>query len=150
MNTIDNLRVTGRLRITARDQHGRIVDKRDIPNLVVTTGRNLIRDYLAGSAPAVPSHMAVGTGTTAAAAGDTTLGTEIDRKAITQTTTAAAEVSFLMFLASTEANGNDLTEAGVFTAASGGTMLARTTYAAITKTSLVSITYDWTLSIGAS
>ena len=47
-------------------------------NLVPTAGKGLISGRISGvGSPAAPSYMAIGTGTTAAAAGDTALETEI-------------------------------------------------------------------------
>jgi hypothetical protein len=146
----DPMSVRGRLRITARDQAGRVVEERIVPNLVVLAGRNLVRDHLITGATPVLSHMAVGTGTTAANAADTTLEAEVHRDLITATNTSDGELELLLFLGSTVANGEDITEAGIFTSGFGGTLFARTTFTAITKTASVSVTFTWTITIGGS
>jgi len=53
-------------------------------------------------------------------------------------------------LPSTAANGVTLQEAGLHTASTGGVMFARVTYAGIAKSASISVTYDWTTTIGAS
>ena len=57
---------------------GELKAYRRIDNLIVTVGRNGIADQLLAS-PTIgkPTHMAIGTGSTAPAAGDTALGAEI-------------------------------------------------------------------------
>ena len=82
-------------------------------NKVVDVGLNVMRDRL-GNGNFNPSHIAVGTDNTAPVAGDTLLGTEVFRKAITFTDIDDNSVSFECFLGSTEANGNTLAEAGLF------------------------------------
>ena len=72
----ENFKVTGQVTI---QKNGEVV--RDIPNTIVTAGKNDIASLITG-AGSVMTHMAVGTGTTSVAAGDTTLGTENDRNAL--------------------------------------------------------------------
>ena len=73
----DDLKLTGALTIALNDE---IVQETE--NLVVTAGKNCVADRM-NNANTVMTHMAVGTGTNAAAAGDTTLQTENDRNALT-------------------------------------------------------------------
>ena len=73
------------------------------------------------------SHMAVGTGSTAAAASDAALGSELDRNALTSTTVTNNEVAYVCTYAAGDATGA-ITEAGLFNASSGGTMLCRTVF----------------------
>jgi len=120
-------------------------------NLVVDSGLNLIRDRLAGTSSLYPTHLAVGTGSTAASAAQTTLVTEVFRDTLTSTTTASKAVTFKYYLASGSANGNTIREIGLFTASSGGTMVARAMLASpIIKTSSVTATFTWTLNLSAT
>ena len=66
----DQLQLKGHLQIHLNDE---LVQ--DIDNLVVTAGKNLVASRLVGTSSDVMSHMAIGSGTTAAAAGNTALGT---------------------------------------------------------------------------
>ena len=82
----DNLKLKGRLNVVVTSPDGEIKEEQEIDNLVVTTGKNFVASRMAGTSAAVMSHMAIGTGTTAAAAGDTGLGSEAARAALTSTT----------------------------------------------------------------
>lgn len=126
-------------------------DRQVIKNLVVDAGLNLIRDRLAGTSSAYATHLAVGTGSTAASASQTTLVTEVFRDVLTSTTTASKAVTLKYYLAAGSANGNTLREIGLFTASSGGTMIARALLASsIVKTSSVTVTFTWTLNLSAT
>lgn len=117
-------------------------------NLVVTTGKNLLRDFLYdGSSVTVAglTHFGYGTGTTAAAAADTALETQVARDTITQKIKDTGKLTVKYYLSSANGNGSTLTEVGLFNAASSGTMYARAIHAAIAKTSSISVTYSWEL-----
>ena len=82
----DNLQMRGRLTIVVTAPDGSVKDEQTVENLVVTTGKNYVASRMAGTSANVMSHMAIGTGSTAAAAADTTLGTESARVSLTSTT----------------------------------------------------------------
>ncbi len=96
----------------------------------------------------VMSHMTVGTGTTPAAAGDTTLETEIAgaRTALTSTTVAANQVTYVSSFGAGVGTGA-ITEAGVLNAASGGTLLCRTVFPVVNKQAGDSMTITWTVTV---
>ena len=71
MNTQELIKATGKLSIVLTDASGQVKDQRDLDNLVVTVGKNFIASRMTGTSANVMSNMAVGTGSTAAAAGDT-------------------------------------------------------------------------------
>ena len=61
------------------------------------------------------------------AAGDTTLGSESARVALTSTTASDNDVTYVAtFSAGTPSSAAAITEAAIFNASSGGTMLCRT------------------------
>ena len=110
--------------------------------MIVNSGLNLMRDFLAGDAPTPPSHFAVGTSTTAVTASDTTLGSEVERNAVTSKTISGNGIlEYVGELLSTEANGNDLAEVGVLNAAAAGDLLLRTTHTPYSKTADFSVKY---------
>lgn len=120
-------------------------------NLVVNAGLNLIRDLLDGDAVAGLTHFAVGTGTTAVSASQTALITEVSRAAVTSRTSNAQQLVVSYYLPSGTANGNTLAEAGIFNAASTGTMFARVKLSpTIIKTASIAVTFTWTINLGAS
>ena len=136
----DNLALTGALTIEVNDV---VVQKAE--NLVVTAGKNWVADRM-NNANTVMTYMALGTGTTAAAAGNTTLVTELDRTALTSTTVLNNTIAYAATWAAGDATGA-ITEAGIFDAASGGDMLARTVFSVVNKGSSDSITITWTITI---
>ncbi len=107
--------------------------------MIVDAWLNELRNLIYGDAVTAPTHIAVGTGTTAALASDTTLETEIfpdgaNRNAITsRTKPSAKKVRLQTLISSGEANGNVLTEVGVLNAATGGTLMNRVVHTAIHK-----------------
>lgn len=130
---------------------GAVIERQTAHNLVVNNGLNLIRDLLDGDAVAGLTHFAVGTGTTAVSATQTALVTEVFRAAVTSRTSNAQQLVVTYYLASGSANGNTLAEAGLFNAASTGTMFARVKFAStIVKTASIAVTFTWTINLGAS
>ena len=121
-------------------------------NLVVTTGKNHIADQLSDGGEAAMSHMAVGTGTTAAVAGDTALQTELDRNALSSVVQGtggdANKVTYTADWAAGDGTGA-ITEAGIFNAASAGTMLCRSVFAVKNKGAADTLTLTWVLTISA-
>jgi len=131
------------------DSEGNLKQEERVHNLVVTAGKNHIADQLSSSpGGAAMSHMAIGTGTTAPAAGDTALGTEIDRNALTSRTDATNVVTYVGDWAAGDGTNAAIAEAGIFNAASSGTMLARATFTAINKGASDTLKITWTVTIG--
>ena len=142
----DSIKVTGELKITVTNPNGSITQETVIPNLVVTTGKNLIASRLKDTTDAAMSHMAIGTGSTAAAAGDTTLGTEAGRVALTSTTVTANAVAYVATFGAGTGTGA-ITEAGLFNASSGGDMLCRTVFSVINKGAADTLGITWTVTV---
>lgn len=138
------VRVIGRVRIEIRGEDGRLKYCETVPNLVVTTGLQHVADQMSDQGEAAMSHMAVGTGTTAAAAGDTALETELDRNALDSTTQSGASVVYVCTWAAGDGTGA-LTEAGIFNQAGAGTMLCRTVFSVKNKGAGDSMTLTWTV-----
>lgn len=129
---------------------GKLKHEERTHNLVVTAGKSHIADQLS-SAPsqAAMSHMEVGTGSTAAAAGDTALGTAVDRNALTSRTDATNVVTYVGDWAAGDATNAALREAGIFNNAAGGTMLARVVFAsALDKQAADTLKITWTVTVG--
>ena len=136
----DDLKLTGALTIALNDE---IVQETE--NLVVTAGKNWVADRT-NNANTVMTHMAVGTGTNAAAAGATTLQTENDRNALTSPTVTNNAIAYVATWAAGDATAA-LTEAGILDAASGGDLLARTVFSVVNKGAADSMTITWTITV---
>ena len=137
----DQLQLKGHLQIHLNDE---LV--RDVDNLVATTGKNLVASRLVGTTPAVMSHMAIGSGTTAAAAGNTALGTELGRVSLTSGSASSAVVTYVATFAAGTGTGA-VTEAGLLNASSGGTLLCRTVFSVVNKGANDSMTVTWTVTV---
>ena len=143
----DTSKVTGMVNVVVRDETtGAIKQEFTVPNLVVDTGLDFIASRMKGATATVMGHTAVGTGTTAADAADTTLETELARSALASTTVTANSVAYVATYPAGTGTGA-LTEAGILNAASGGTMLCRTVFAVINKSAADSMTVTWTVTI---
>lgn len=151
---IDKTKITGTIILISRDKDGKIKDKRVIKNLVVDAGKAGVASRINGSgAEAAFTFIAVGIGTTAAAAGDTTLQTEITDSGMARAAATASRVTVdvtndgarldkTFSVTGTKA----VTEAGVLNAASAGTLLGRQVFSAVnvvnTDTLQVIYTFD--------
>ena len=146
-----NAGITGNVQVT-QTVDGVVVHRQIVRNLVVDGGLNLIRDRLAGTSSLYVTHLAVGTSATAASAAQTTLVAEVFRNSLTETIgSTTKQVQYKYYLSASEANGNTLREIGLFTAASGGTMVARAVLAStIAKNSSTTVTFSWTLNLSAT
>ena len=141
----ETIKVTGDVQIKLVGPDGQIKHEQTIKNLVVTTGKQFIASRMTGTTTAM-SHMAVGSGTTAAAAGDTALGTELGRVALTSATTTGAVTTYVASFPAGTGTGA-VTEAGVFNAASAGTMLCRTVFAVVNKGVDDGMTITWAITV---
>ena len=131
------LTLTGTLSVSL---NGEVVQ--EIPNLVVTAGKNYVASRMKDATATAMSHMAIGTGSTAAAAGDTALGSEAARVALTSTTVSTNTISYVSTFPAGTGTGA-LTEACVINASSSGTMLCRTVFATVNKNSSDVMSITW-------
>ena len=146
---IDNLAITGALQISLNNE---VVHQCD--NLVVTAGKqwvaNRFKNTVGGGFTQLGqmTHMGIGSGSTAAAVANTTLGTELNRIALTTAggIVSGATVQYdATWTSSSPAYA--IEEAGIFTASTGGTMLARTVFAIINKGTDDTVTISWTITV---
>ena len=147
------IRLDSNVQIDVHSAHdGRFLFGDRVHNLVVTSGRNLIRDLLSGASTDELTHFGVGTSSTAVAAGDTDLGAIIGagRDVLTDINSASGQLTVKYYLNSSTGNGSTLREAGIFNASSGGALFARAVHSAIVKTSSVTVTYSWLITISAT
>ena len=145
----DGLKLRGDVALVLRDKHGNVKDERNIKNLIVDTGLNFICDRMKNDETAM-THMALGSGSTAAAAGDTTLGSQLgSREALDSDTVSSNTITYTSSFEAGDATGA-VTEAGIFNATSGGTMLCRTVFAVVNKSADDSLSVTWQISLTAS
>lgn len=145
----EGLKLRGDVALVLRDKDGNVKDQRHIENLIVDTGLNFICDRMKNDETAM-THMALGSGSTAAAAGDTALGTQLgSREALDSSTVTNNQIVYVASFEAGDATGA-VTEAGIFNAASGGTMLCRTVFSVVNKAADDTLTVNWTITLTAS
>jgi hypothetical protein len=146
----DNLAVTGTVLITIFDEQGAVKDTRAIKNLVVTAGKTFIAASIAKTtnSPAAMTHMGLGTGTTAAAAGDTALQTPIAGSRVTfaSVTPAANVVTYVANFPAGIGTGA-VTEAGIFNDPTTGTLLCRTVFSVVNKGANDAMSITWQITV---
>ena len=142
----DKTKATGKLTVEIKDKQGNVKETRELENLVVDTGLAFIASRMKDASATAMSHMAIGTGTTAAASGDTALGTEAARVGLTSTTVTSNAVAYVCSFAAGTGTGA-ITEAGILNAASTGTLLCRTVFSVVNKGASDSMTITWTVTI---
>ena len=118
-------------------------------NIIVNGGFDFVADAIgnASSRPGVMGWIALGTGTTAAAATQIALVTEIKRNAATYAHTTGTKVfTFTSSYPAGDATGA-ITEAGVFNAASAGSMFDRVVFPVVNKGADDSLTAVFTFTM---
>jgi hypothetical protein len=128
------------------EKTGDVRERREVKNLVVTTGKTFIASRMVGTSSAVMSHMAVGSSSTAASAGDTTLGTELGRVALSALSSSGAVVTHAATFPAGTGTGA-VVEAGIFNAGSAGTMQCRTVFPVVNKGADDAMQITWTVTV---
>lgn len=159
----DTIKAIGQLTIEKLDGITGKTETIVVPNMIVTVGKQYIAGRLLQTPQAAMTCMAIGTGTNAAALGDTALQTEVlaaeyangtSRPTLTAPDNPSQAGAILTYKCTfgTSTNGatRAITEAGIFdsTTIGAGNMLARTVFGTVTKSKLDTITITWTLTIG--
>lgn len=147
MNLNEGLKATGEVFIDII-KDGQVVEKRHVPNLVVTIGKNFIASRMTGTAQSVMSHMAIGSGSTAVAAGDATLVTELGRVSLGSSTASGSTITYTATFPGGTGTGN-VVEAGIFNAAgaNNGFLLCRTVFPVVSKQVADTIAVTWVVTI---
>ena len=141
----EQLKVTGAVSVKVFDQNGNVKEEREIKNLVVTAGKEFIAARMVGT-PTEMSHMAIGAGSTAAAAGDTALGSELGRVALASDSASGAVVTYTASFPAGTGTGA-VVEAGIFNGSSSGTMLCRTVFSVVNKGANDTMAITWQITV---
>lgn len=142
--------IKGRVYIDVQYENGdthRIVQD----NIVTNNGRDRFAALLSQSSTTFPSHISIGTGTTAVAVTDTAMETEVIRNLLGSTTDSSGVLSLQCFFSKSEANGSTISEVGLFDAAAAGTLICHAILGAtVVKDNTISITVTWTITFADS
>jgi len=145
----EGIKLRGDVALILRDKNGNIKEDRKVKNLIVDTGLNFICDRMKDDETAM-THMALGSGTTAAAAGDTSLESQLgSRVALTSSTVTNNQIVYVAEFSAGSGTG-PVTEAGIFNASTGGTMLCRVKFDVVNKSADDVLSINWTISLSAS
>jgi hypothetical protein len=145
----EEIKITGHVDIVVTDKNGNIKDTRSIKNLVLTTGKTFIAASMlktTTNSPVAMTHMAIGSGTTAAAVGNTAMETQLARVALASATSSGAVVTYTASFPAGTGTGA-VTEAGTFNDASAGTMLCRTVFSVVNKGVDDALSITWTITV---
>jgi nucleoside recognition membrane protein YjiH len=146
----DEMNLVGELHIVLTAETGEVKKDVVVPNLVVSVGKNFVASALIASSPTPFSNMAVGTGTTTPALGDTTLTSELYRNAFNPAASTSGNVATFTGTYGAGVATGALTEAGLFNSATSGagTMMSHVTFAVVNKAATDSLTITWTITCG--
>ena len=146
----ENLKLSGQLNIVLRDKDGNIKEERIEKNLVVATGLTFIASRMKDATATAMTHMGLGSGTSNAVAGQTDLVSLLGSREVLDSTTASSNT--IVYVSSFEAGDatGAVTEAGIFNAASSGTMLCRVKFNVVNKAADDTMAVTWTITLSAS
>ena len=118
--------------IERRRKDGSLIDKEEIKNLIVNTGKERVAKLLNGVSSTYFRAIAIGTGTTAPVAGDMELESEIARALASLSYEANYKAVFEKTFEFGSGEAYDITEVGIFDSdtVSGSTMYDRLTFSA--------------------
>jgi hypothetical protein len=144
----EELKATGLVKIVQTNAAGEIVKEFNVPNLVVTAGKAHIAAKIAATtnSPAAMTHMAIGTGTATPGASDTALGTQTGRVSLSGSVVSTNTITYTATFPAGTGDGA-ITEAGIFNASSGGTMLCRSTFPVVNKSAGDTIAITWVVTV---
>ena len=143
------IKAKGMVKITKTNELGEVTQEFEVPNLVVATGKIYIAGKMIAQASDTPthmSHMGIGTGTASPADADTTLGTQTGRVLLSGNLQDNNSITYTATFPAGTGTGA-LTEAGIFNAASAGTMLCRTVFSVINKGAADTLGITWTVTV---
>jgi hypothetical protein len=146
----EGLKLRGDVALVLLDKDGNIKEQREEKNLVVSSGLNFIVSRMKDATATAMTHMALGSDSTAAAAGNTDLGSILgSRELLDSTTVNSNQITYVSSFEAGEGTGS-VVEAGIFNASTGGTMLCRVVFGTITKEADDTLQITWTITLSAS
>ncbi len=148
MEINNKLKPTGYINIKLISSDGIVKDERNIHNLIVDAGKNALAAWLV---PGTQSdyfmrYIALGTGSAAAQASDTTLNTEAGTRVAGALSSSSNQLTVQATIPS-DGVARAIVEAGLFSALVVGTLFARQTFAVINKGVSDSLQVTWRVTL---
>jgi hypothetical protein len=149
MNIQENLKPTGMVTVSHFNSEGELINRFEVPNLVVTSGKQYIASRIKDTTYTAMTHMAIGTSSTAAAASDSILVAENGRVSLSATTVSTNTITYTAtFPAGTGTSTTPgIQEAGILNASTNGTLLCRTVFPSVAKAAGDSIAITWVVTV---
>ncbi len=147
----EHIKAEGNVFFELRNEFGEVKEAFNT-NLIVNTGLSYITSRILGDLTPPITHMALGTGTTAASIANTTLENPLGTRSIISASTQVAtnipndSVQYTCNFAPGIATGG-ITEAGLFNDETAGIMVARTVFPVINKGPLDVLAIVWKITI---
>lgn len=146
----ESLKITGHIEFILRDCNGIVKQRHSTKNIITNVGKAYLATWLTAPSQSTPfmTYVGLGSGTSPASATDTALQTELtvagySRALASLSSVGTAWVSTSLFPAG-DGTAN-ITEAGIFSAATGGTMFAHQVFSPIGKTATDELTITWSV-----
>lgn len=147
---MSDLKVDGQYFITLYGPDGEVKDQRSGQNVVTTNGKEFLASFLYSAAAAASTftgrYIAIGTGTSSESAADTGLGTEASRSTGTVSYVSNQIFQVRATFATGSGTGN-ITEYGLFSTSTGGTLISRDVEPAVNKGANDTLTVVYQLTI---
>lgn len=147
----DKMTIKGKFKAVLYDEYGNVKEVRENDNLITTAGFNTVLKQvgISGTQPAAFKWCAVGSGESAAAVGNSALGGELARAAVSYGDSAVgAAGSFVSTAAFGAGVGTGAVyESALFNDATTGSMLNRQIFSVINKGANDTLSMEWTISL---
>jgi hypothetical protein len=118
----DSVKLTGRLLIQKLNEKKEVVYETEVPNLVVTSGKEFIASRIIAGTLDAMGFMAIGDDASIGALSQTTLVNELSRVATTSATTSGSNVTFTSTFGAGSGTGS-IVEAGIFNKSSSSVVI---------------------------
>jgi len=140
----DAIKLSGHINFKLFDEARNLKEERSIKNVVVTVGKEFLADWLTQLTQTDPfmSFIGLGTGSTSATSADTDLETSLPTR-LQGTLSSIGTVWQNQVSFGPGINTGTITESGIFSDSTLGTMLARQTFTGIPKNSLDTLEVTW-------
>lgn len=148
MNSNETAKLKGHINLKLYDENGNLKSEVDKDNVIVTVGKNFTAAWLAAASQATPfmNYIQLGTGTTGAVAGDTDVETGLSPR-VAGTISSSTNIWTNQTTFGPGVATGAITEAGIFSALTSGTMLARQTFAVQNKLAGDTIVFTWNVTL---
>lgn len=146
----ETITLTGSVKVVLTGPDGKIKQQHEDHNLVVTVGKTYLATWLAAASQAgkFMSFIGLGTSSTAPASGDTALGAEFSGGGYARPVGTLSSSSNVWTNTATFAPGvatGAVTEAGLFSAVTSGTLFAHQVFSVYNKQAGDTLTFAWSV-----